>query len=476
MANNLPNLNDETRAALKDLLEARAAAVAWRCNLDECDGDPHPGRDYDHARTKQRPPWGQRFPDGEPITRWYFRGGRGAGKTWAGARALAELILWYGGTTESGTFSTWGVVGPTHNYAKRTLIEGDSGLLGALGGESGPFIESYNRADGIVYMKSGAVVYSAGADNHGKGVEGKNLRGVWCDEVGLWAHNRWEYTHEEALSQAVRLDPAFWIYTGTPKQGHPLVKKLIEDTSVFTVVSPTSENKKLPERVRRDLYNRLSGTRRGRQELEGEVLTDTPGALWTLTQLDASRYGMPGLPPIPAPDELRKIVVGWDPAVTSGDNSDEHGIVVAGIVPGDPSHFVILDDLSGVYTPMEAVNVVADAYSKWDADTVVAETNNGGDLIPTLLRTGAPTIPVKTVTATRGKRLRAEPVAALSEQGRLHIVGSLPKLEDQMTTWSPSSPGSPDRLDAMVWAITALAEETQTSGTTWGRRRSAGGK
>ena len=469
-------LTTEQRVKLAELLEVRAAATAWRCNLPDCDGSAHEGRDYVHARAKQRPPWGQFFDDGEPVRRWYFRGGRGAGKTWAGARALAELVLRYGGTTDGGVFRTWGVVGPTHVYTKQTLIEGDSGLLRALGGENGPHVQQYNRTTGTITMTSGAVIYSGGADNHGGSIEGKNLSGVWCDEVGLWAHARWEYTHDVAIDIATRIDPALYIYTGTPKQGHPLVRRLIEDPHVYKVVSGTLENSQLPDHVKDRLLKRLDGTRLGRQELYGELLLDTPGALWSNTQLDQDRLGVPGKP-VPAPDDMVQIVVGWDPAVTSGEDSDEHGLIVAARLAGDPAHYVILEDASGVFTPLGAARVAADLFEKWDANHIVVEKNQGGDTWLDLMRTVAPTLPVKTVTATRGKRLRAEPIAALSEQGRLHMVGTFPKLEDQMTTWSPASPGSPDRLDAMVWAVTALND--QANGTPFfsaGSSRKPGGK
>ena len=469
----------QARERLAEILQARADATAWKCDLAECDGTPHVGRDYMHARTKQRPPWGEfvTLPDGSkaPVRRWYLRGGRGSGKTWAGAHALAEIALWYGGRDNLGDRREYGIIGPSFKYAKETLVEGASGLIRALQGEDGPYIESYNRSNGTLVLKNGATIYTAGADNFGKGIEGKNLTAVWLDEVGLWSLKRWKYVWEQAIRFAVRKSPSLYIMTGTPKEGHPFVKELVSDPRVKTVVMATTENKALPADELAEWERMYAGTRLGRQELYGEVLVDTPGALWTHAmiedaRIDGERY------PIPTPDDLIRVVVAWDPAVTSNEDSDEHGIVVAATLAGAEPKYVVLDDVSGRYTPMEAVRVVADAYEKWGANTVVAETNNGGDLIPALLRTGAPTIPVMTVTATRGKRLRAEPVAALSEQGRLHLVGTFPALEEQMTTWSPAAAGSPDRLDALVWAITALTEKTTTSRTYSGRRTPAGGK
>lgn len=163
--------------------------------------------------------------------------------------------------------------------------------------------------------------------------------------------------------------------------------------------------------------------------------------------------------------DLRRIVVAIDPAVSVGEDSDLTGIVVAGRGPHQPDtcklehcpgHGYVLDDLSCKARPQEWASTAIAAYDKWQADRVVAEVNNGGDMVGTTLHAVRLGIPYQAVTATRGKRIRAEPVAALWEQGRVHLVGSFPKLEDQLTTWTPEQAGSPDRLDALVWAITAL--------------------
>lgn len=456
----------EARERLRALLEARADAVAWRCPDADCDGEPHAGREYRHARGKQQPPWGTLLTDGAPVRRWYLRGGRGSGKTWAGSHALAEVILWYGGTDANGDRRTYGVVGPDFGHARAICVEGPSGLLAALGGENGPHVDKWNRATGELTMRSGAVVLVSGIDSYARKIEGTNLTAVWCDEVGLWSLTKWQRAWEQAITFAVRKNPALFIVTGTPKQGHPLVQRLATDDRVRQVVMGTRENRALAPEVVAELEAQYAGTRLGRQELDGEVLTDTPGALWTAATIEEHRFPLP-----PPPEDLVRIVVGWDPAVSSGENADEHGIVVAAQVAGDPSHFVVLDDRSGRYTPLEAVAIVADAYRAWGADSVIAETNQGGDMIPALLRTAGHTIPVKTVHASRGKRLRAEPVAMLSEQGRLHLVGTYPKLEDQMATWTPEAAGSPDRLDAMVWAVTALSEQAATSRAYVGKRR-----
>jgi len=448
------------RKRLAEILETRKAAVSWRCPNRECDGKPHDGYPYKHARGKQQPPWG---PGGlnTVYREYYAQGGRGSGKTWCAANALAEIIVYNDGYDEEGSQNAYAVVGPILSTTKTTLMEGDSGLIKALGGENGPHIKAYNRSTGILHMNNGAIVYSGGADNRGAQIESKNVSAIWCDEVGLWNLNTWEYTWDNAIGFAVRKGGALFIMTGTPKQGHPLVKRLIESKNVYRVVHTTYENREnLSPEVLAKWEERWDKTRTGRQELYGEFLTDTPGALWTSASIDITRHEFP-----PAVDEMKKIFVGWDPAVTSNANSDEHGIIVAAQLSGDPAHYVILDDRSGVYSPDGAVSMVLDAYETWNADSIVVEVNQGGDFAESLLktRTVARTIDIKKVRASRGKRVRAEPIAALSEQGRLHMVGYFVKLEEQMTTWTPDKPGSPDRLDAMVWAITALLEDSSSS-------------
>ena len=480
-------LEKEARARLLELLETRKAACAWRCPNRACDGKPHDGYNYKHARGKQQPPWGQvitipatkKKPERQvAVRRWYARGGRGSGKTWAGANALAEIILWYGGTDEAGEQRSYAVVGPNFSHVRRTCLEsGKSGLIKALGGLKGPHILKWNRNDGELHLKNGAIVVVSGVEDGAKRIEGGNFCAVWCDEVGLWNLHRWKKAWQEAIQGAVRMSPSIFIFTGTPKQGHPFVKMLTSDPRTVEVVMPTSENEdNLDATYVEEIKDMFEGTQLYRQEYMGEILQDVAGALWNSAMIETTRHEFP-----PAVDEMLNIVVGWDPAVTSTDKSDEHGIIVAARLKGEPAHFVILDDRSGVYSPDGAVSMVLDAYETWSADSIVVEVNQGGDFAESLLKTRTPsrTIDIKKVRASRGKRVRAEPIAALSEQGRLHMVGYFVPLEEQMTTWTPDKPGSPDRLDAMVWAITALLEKsTNTGAYYYGRRnqRPSGGQ
>ena len=197
-----------------------------------------------------------------------------------------------------------------------------------------------------------------------------------------------------------------------------------------------------------ELERRYAGSRLGRQELDGEVLDDSAGALFRWAWIDTARVAK-------APD-LRRVVVAVDPATTSHDESDETGIVVAGI--GYDGRGYVLADESGRYRPEEWARRVASAYTTHRADAVIAESNQGGEMVGAVLRAcGSAALPVRIVHAKRGKATRAEPVAVLYEQGRVSHVGSLARLEDQLTTWDPATAsGSPDRLDALVYAVTEL--------------------
>ena len=206
------------------------------------------------------------------------------------------------------------------------------------------------------------------------------------------------------------------------------------------------------------IIGKYEGTRLGRQELMAELLEDRPGALWTLKAIDADRVGQ--CPP------LARVVVGTDPAVTSSDDSAEWGILVVGMGPNPdgepwPPHFYVIDDLSGKFSPNDAASRVVQGYKAYKADRVVAEINNGGDLVEAVLRTVDHNFAYKAVRASRGKLTRAEPVAALYEQHRVHHVGAFGVLEDQMCDYVPQLSKSPDRMDALVWALTELSGDDQ---------------
>jgi predicted phage terminase large subunit-like protein len=194
---------------------------------------------------------------------------------------------------------------------------------------------------------------------------------------------------------------------------------------------------------------RYAGTRLGRQELDGEILDDNPYALWQRAVLDEQRVKQ-------AP-QLNRVVVGVDPAVTGNEDSDETGIIVAG--KGVDGHYYVIDDQTMRGSPNEWALMVVKCYQTHKADRIVAEVNNGGDMVEATLKTVNRSLSFRAVHATRGKAIRAEPIAALYEQGKVHHVGTYPQLEDQMCEWIPNEPDqkSPDRMDAMVWALTELS-------------------
>jgi phage terminase large subunit-like protein len=217
------------------------------------------------------------------------------------------------------------------------------------------------------------------------------------------------------------------------------------------------------------LYDRYSGTRLGRQELEGEILNDIPGALWARSSIDEARVW-------DAPEDLERVIVAVDPAASSEEGSDENGIVVVGMARDEDGYArgYVLEDASLRGSPEEWAKKAVAMYRKWEADRIVAEKNQGGEMVETVIRTADRSVPVKLVHASRGKVIRAEPISALYEQGRVHHVGDkFNELEDQMCVFSidnirNSSTGSPDRVDALVWGFTELFDKIS------GRRRPKG--
>jgi predicted phage terminase large subunit-like protein len=233
------------------------------------------------------------------------------------------------------------------------------------------------------------------------------------------------------------------VATTTPKPVK-LVRDLLQTATVTR--STTYDNlDNLAPTFREQILSRYEGTRLGRQELLAELLEDVPGALWTRDLIEKSRGT--------APDHLPRIVVAIDPAVTSGEQSDATGIIVVG---ADQNVGYVLEDLSGRFPPEHWARLAVDAYRRWNADRIVAEANNGGDLVASVLRAVDRNVPVRLVRASRGKRARAEPVSALYEQGRIVHTDSFPELEDELCVWTPDTAESPDRLDAMVWGLTDL--------------------
>lgn len=401
--------------AAADILSAPDADSKWR----------------GEARPEQIAPAGEWFV-------WLIVAGRGWGKTRTGAEWLAAKAL-----TTAGDYA---VIGRSSQDTKETCIEGQSGLLRALGLRRDS--REYNRASGQIRLANGSVIYAYSAERPER-VRGPNLSGAWCDELAVY---RFPQIWTETLMPALRIGNPQVVVTTTPKPRNPILRELVErsDGSVVTTRGSTFDNEKnLSSNALAELRRRYDGTRLGRQELYGELIADVEGALWSEALIEPHRVARVDL------SEIRRIVVGVDPAVTSGEGSDNTGIIVAGL--GLDGQAYVLDDLTCHLPPEQWARRVIFAFEKWGADRVVVEANQGRDLLETVLRAVDPTVPIKSVNAARGKFTRAEPVAAYYEQGHVHHVGAFAELEDEMCQWVPGERSSPDRLDALVWALTELS-------------------
>ena len=337
----------------------------------------------------------------------------------------------------------WAIVAPTFTDARDTCAEGESGIVRIL--DEYQMLRDYNRSIGEIFLTNGSRIKLFSGEEPNR-LRGPQHHGGWFDELAAFKYSdSWD---QYQFGLRLGTNPRS-IITTTPRPTK-LIKDLLKRDRVLTVRGSTFDNaKNLPESALTELRARYEGTRLGRQELHGEVLEDTEGALWTMSLIEACR--------VTEAPQLMRVVVAVDPAVTSNETSDETGIVVAGVTTA--GHFYILEDCSIRTTPDAWARAAVTAYHRHNADRIVAETNNGGDMVTLLMRQVDPAAAVKKVTATRGKMLRAEPVVALYEQGRVHHVGGFADLEDQMTSWSPLDAKSPDRLDALVWALTELSDQ-----------------
>lgn len=421
---------------------------------DKIESEATLGRPWrSQARPKQLPPDDPRHPladergyscgcGGDPgWLYWLVMSGRGFGKTLAGGQWVIEQAVGYPG-------SRWAVVAPTFGDCRKTCFEGSTGILRQLQpGELGQWRRNELRLD----LSNGSVILGFSADQPER-LRGENLFGAWCDELCSWRYMEAWY---EGLIPATRdkRSQARIVITTTPRPTR-LILDLVKrtDGSVHLTRASTWENAdNLSPAALTELKRRYEGTRLGRQELEGDLLEDMPGALWRREDIDAARV-QPG----DVPGDLEQVVVAIDPAVTAGEDSDETGIIVMGR-HGD--HGYVLADRSMRGTPDECMKAAVRAFREFRADRVVGEVNNGGDYIGTVLRHVDPTVPYRTVRATRGKAVRAEPASVLAEQRRLHHVGDLGDLEDQLCLFVPGigvASGHDDRLDALVWAVEAL--------------------
>ena len=376
----------------------------------------------------------QLIPEGDWTT-WLIKSGRGWGKTRVGAETVR---VW------KDTMPILHFIGATAGDARDIMIEGESGILKSSSPWDMPKYESSKRK---ISWDNGSYALIFTADEPDR-LRGPQCYASWCDELASWKYpnDAWDN-----MMMGLRLgqNPKC-IVTTTPRP-IKLIKELIKDPTVHVTNGTTYENiDNLAPAFLNTIISKYEGTRLGRQELMAELLEDIEGALWNQKLIDASRVKR-------YPDLIR-IVVAIDPAVTSTKDSDETGIVIGGKDIG--GHLYILEDVSGVYSPQKWATIAIDLYNKYKADRIIAEVNNGGDLVQTVINNISKNISYEKVNASRGKIRRAEPVEALYEQERVHHVGSFPKLEDQMCSYTGDPRDeSPDRMDALVWLCTFLMED-----------------
>lgn len=366
-----------------------------------------------------------------PWRRWLLLAGRGAGKTLAGAAWLLDAAT---------PDARLGIVAPTFADVRDVCFEGPSGLL-AVARARGLPVTQYNRGMGEARI-GGALVKGYSGDEPDR-LRGPQHHRIWFDELA--AMRRGQDAYDMAM-MGLRLgaDPRA-VLTTTPRP-IPLLRLLLEDPDTVTTRATTYDNPHLPDAFRAAITARYAGTRLGAQELEAAILDDAPGALWSRATLDAGRVAQP-------PATLTRVVVGVDPKSGEAGSGSETGIVVAGL--GADGRGYVLDDRSLDGSPAAWARQAVAAYTLHRADRIVAERNQGGAMVEHTIRSVGGDVAVSLVTASRGKATRAEPIAALYEQGRVSHVGMLAALEDQLCTWEPGGP-SPDRLDALVWALTEL--------------------
>lgn len=378
------------------------------------------------ARDAQLPPAGD-------WTTWLLIGGRGSGKTRAGAEWVRNLAAHGIGPIA--------LVGETITEAIEVMVRGESGLLRVT-----PLDERPKLSGATLRWPNGVEAMILGAADPER-FRGPQFAAAWCDEIGKWpkAEAAWDM-----LQFGLRLgDRPRQVATTTPRPTK-LLKRLLADPQTVVTRMTTRENKAhLADAFLSAVVARYRGTVLGRQELEGELIEDVPGALWSRDMFQ--RY---------ADAPLLRTVVAVDPPATGGKNSDGCGIVVAARTE---SGVAVLADLTlKPATPLQWARRAAKAYEDYGADCLVAEVNQGGDMVKAVLAQVNPLLPVKAVHATRGKWLRAEPVSALYAQGRVAHVPGLTALEDELCAFGPDGLAeghSPDRVDALVWAITELMLE-----------------
>ena len=395
-----------------------------------------PGWRPTHLQSQLPPDWND-----DDWRYWLIMSGRGWGKTRTGAEWVYHRI-------RNADARYIALVGPTVADTRDTMVEGPAGIMNSGRPDERP---EYFATKRKLVFPNGAEAHTYSADEPDR-LRGPQHDTAWCDEPAAWryAEDCWDM-----LMFGLRLGNDPKVCATTTPRPIPLMKRLINDPHTHVTTGSTYDNvQNLAAAFKDAIINRYEGTRLGRQELYAEILDDNPRALWHRSDIDETRVE-------DIPRGLSRIVVAVDPAVnTEADHltdelqTAETGIVVAGIDRAT-NHAYVLEDVTLRGSPDQWAKRVTQTYHKWGADRVIAEVNNGGDLVEYVLRSQDVNLPIRKVRASRGKVIRAEPVAALYEQAKVHHVGYFHKLEDQLCEWEPGMP-SPDRMDALVWAMTEL--------------------
>ena len=386
---------------------------------------------------------------------WVIMGGRGAGKTRAGAewvRSCVEGAL----PLSAGRCKRVALIGETMDQVREVMVFGESGIMNCSPPDRRPEWQATRRC--LVWPNGAeAMVFSA---HDPEGLRGPQFDAAWVDELAKWkkARDTWDM-----LQFALRLGEHPQVCVTTTPRNVGILKELLDLPSTVVTRAKTEANRaNLADSFLEEVRARYGNSRLAKQELDGILVTDVDGALWTHEVLEKAQT-------LKVPREFDRIVVAVDPPAGEGKAADACGIVVAGVVcEGPPQSWKawVLEDatVQGV-SPTGWAQAAADAYQRWQADRVVAEVNQGGAMVESVMRQVAPQIPLRKVHATRGKSARAEPVAALYEQGRVGHAGAFVQLEEQMglmTGAGYEGQGSPDRVDALVWALTELVVDSQT--------------
>lgn len=393
---------------------------------------------------KKRARSNQKIPQGDWAL-WLILAGRGFGKTRTGAESVRQLV-------EEGGYKRIALVGASILQTRSIMVEGVSGLLSIFPPNMRPRVEMTKRE---IHFKNGAIATLFGGEQVDQ-LRGPQFDAAWVDELAKFRHPQ---KLMEQLQLCLRLGAhPRCIVTTTPRP-LPLFQKWLTQDNIVVTRGTTFENAaNLSPLFMEQVVKEFEGTTLGSQELYGEILTETKGALWQRKNIIYSD--------IPHDEhqrfQLKRIVVAIDPATTHHEDSDETGIVVVGM--DEQGQGFVLEDLSGRHSPLDWGQRAVQAYHTYRADRIVAETNKGGDLVERVIRSIDPHVSYKEVRATRGKATRAEPIAALYEKGIIFHKRPFHALEDQMCSFVPGSTRkSPDRIDALVWGFTELFLEREAT-------------